>query len=188
MLSCISARLGVTGSTGQGGMRRRHSSINTAWSCRPPSDDAAALLDTVDPESAAAHTRTADMTEYKSKSSLEKLAKALQTNQSLQKETHEKLNADVVFEISGKGLKTPVVWLLRSKDAGGVQLATAEGERPPADITIRVDDVNLRKLIHGKQSAQKLFMTGKLKIKGNVMKASYIEKLLKFAGPEKAKL
>lgn len=128
------------------------------------------------------------MTEYKSKSSLEKLSKALETNKSLQKETHEKLNADVVFEISSKGSKTPVVWFLQSKDAGHVQLGTAQGELPAADITIKVDDVNLRKLIHGKQSAQKLFMMGKLKIKGNVMKASYIEKLLKFAGPEKSKL
>lgn len=46
------------------------------------------------------------MTEYKSKSSLEKLSKALDTNKSLQKETHEKLNADVLFEISTKGAKT----------------------------------------------------------------------------------
>lgn len=129
------------------------------------------------------------MTEYKSKSSLEKLSKALDTNKSLQKETHEKLNADVLFEISSKGAKAPVVWILRSKSADGVGLQTAAaGERPAADITIRIDDANLKKLINGKQSAQKLFMMGKLKIKGNVMKASYIEKLLKFAGPAKSKL
>ncbi|KAG0669204.1 hypothetical protein C6P40_005133 [Pichia californica] len=129
------------------------------------------------------------MTEYKSKKSLEKLSQILKSNKSLQKETFEKLNANVLFEISNK--KDKVIWILNSKDEHNIELKninSSDNSPHSNDILIKIDDNNLKKLINGKQSAQKLFMIGKLKIKGNVMKASYIEKLLKFAGNEKAKL
>lgn len=42
-----------------------------------------------------------------------------------------------------------------------------------------LSDVDWAKLISGKANAQKLFMSGKLKIKGDVMKATKIEPILK---------
>lgn len=128
--------------------------------------------------------------EFKSEKSLEKLSKALKNNKSLQKETFDKLNADVLFEISNnnKNNNNKLIYILKSKDINKIELSKTDSLSLPNDILIKIDDINLKKLINGKQSAQKLFMLGKLKIKGNVMKASYIEKLLKFAGNEKSKL
>lgn len=48
-----------------------------------------------------------------------------------------------------------------------------------AIVTLILSDVEWAKLISGKANAQKLFMSGKLKIKGDVMKATKIEPILK---------
>ena len=50
-----------------------------------------------------------------------------------------------------------------------------------------MSDSDFGNLVAGKGNAQKLFMSGKLKIKGNVMKATKIEPILKKA-QTKAKL
>jgi putative sterol carrier protein len=49
-------------------------------------------------------------------------------------------------------------------------------------------DKDFAALIAGKANAQKLFMSGKLKIKGDVMKATKAEPILKKAGAAAAKL
>lgn len=54
-------------------------------------------------------------------------------------------------------------------------------------VTLVLSDDNFAKLVAGKANAQKLFMSGKLKVKGNVMKATKLEPILKKAQP-KAKL
>lgn len=54
-------------------------------------------------------------------------------------------------------------------------------------VTLTLSDVDFAKLISGKANAQKLFMSGKLKIKGDVMKATKMEPILKKA-QTKAKL
>jgi putative sterol carrier protein len=48
-----------------------------------------------------------------------------------------------------------------------------------------MDDENFDKLVSGKAKAQTLFMGGKLKIKGDLMKATKLEPIL---GQAKAKL
>ena len=50
-----------------------------------------------------------------------------------------------------------------------------------------MDDAQFAKLIDGKANAQKLYMGGKLKVKGDVMKATKMEPILKKA-QSKAKL
>lgn len=57
----------------------------------------------------------------------------------------------------------------------------------PATVTLNLSDENFQKLIDGKAKAQQLFMSGKLKIKGNMMKATKMEPILKKA-QNKAKL
>ncbi|GMM30270.1 hypothetical protein DAMA08_030150 [Martiniozyma asiatica (nom. inval.)] len=129
------------------------------------------------------------MSQFKSYAALTSLSKILNANESLRKQTHEKLNANVAFVVHSKKEGKEMVWSLRGKeDKVTLSQEKSLSDVGNVDITINIDDLNLKKLIGGKQSAQKLFMTGKLKIKGNVMKASFIEKLLKFAGKEKAKL
>ncbi|KAG7700996.1 hypothetical protein KL933_003018 [Ogataea haglerorum] len=122
----------------------------------------------------------------KSTKSLTKLSEALESNESLRKEALNSLNSVVSFEIQDKKTGETQYWVLDAKSEGTLKRTdkVADG----AEIKIKIGDLQLRKLIDGKASAQKLFMTGKLKIKGNVMKAANVEKLLKFVGPEKAKL
>lgn len=54
-------------------------------------------------------------------------------------------------------------------------------------VTLILSDAEFGKLIAGKSNAQKLFMSGKLKIKGDVMKATKVEPILKKV-QDKAKL
>ena len=54
-------------------------------------------------------------------------------------------------------------------------------------VTLQLSDADFGSLVSGKANAQKLFMGGKLKIKGNIMKATKMEPVLKKA-QGKAKL
>jgi len=54
-------------------------------------------------------------------------------------------------------------------------------------VTIVVSDVDFGKLVQGKQKAQNLFMQGKLKIRGDIMKATRLDPILQKA-QTKAKL
>ncbi|KAK2808886.1 hypothetical protein FQN50_004362 [Emmonsiellopsis sp. PD_5] len=77
-------------------------------------------------------------------------------------------------------------WYLDLKEKGAV----GKGPAPPggkADVTLNLSDSDFASLVAGKANAQRLFMGGKLKIKGNVMKATKMEPILKKA-QGKAKL
>lgn len=54
---------------------------------------------------------------------------------------------------------------------------------PPkkASVTLVLSDKDFGQLVMGKANAQKLFMSGKLKIRGDVMKATKMEPILKKA-------
>lgn len=54
-------------------------------------------------------------------------------------------------------------------------------------VTLTLSDADFASLVAGKANAQRLFMGGKLKIKGNIMKATKMEPILKKA-QGKAKL
>lgn len=54
-------------------------------------------------------------------------------------------------------------------------------------VNLILSDEQFSKLISGKANAQKLYMSGKLKVKGDVMKATKMEPILKKA-QSKAKL
>lgn len=54
-------------------------------------------------------------------------------------------------------------------------------------VTLSLSDADFASLVSGKANAQRLFMGGKLKIKGNIMKATKMEPILKKA-QGKAKL
>ena len=55
-------------------------------------------------------------------------------------------------------------------------------------VTLSLSDDDFGKLVSGKANAQRLFMSGKLKVKGDVMKATKMEPVLKRAQTVKAKL
>jgi putative sterol carrier protein len=54
-------------------------------------------------------------------------------------------------------------------------------------VTLVLSDEDFTNLVTGKANAQRLFMAGKLKIRGNIMKATKMEPILKKA-QSKAKL
>jgi hypothetical protein len=58
----------------------------------------------------------------------------------------------------------------------------------PQTVTLSLSDEDFGKLVNGKANAQRLFMGGKLKVKGDVMKATKMEPILKKAQAVKAKL
>jgi putative sterol carrier protein len=55
-------------------------------------------------------------------------------------------------------------------------------------VTLSLSDDEFGKLIAGKANAQRLFMSGKLKVKGDVMKATKMEPILSKARAVQAKL
>ena len=55
-------------------------------------------------------------------------------------------------------------------------------------MTLTLSDDGFGKLVSGKANAQRLFMGGKLKVKGDVMKATKLDPILKKAQAVKAKL
>jgi putative sterol carrier protein len=97
----------------------------------------------------------------------------------LRKKFIKQTNAVIQFTLKNNEGKEES-WYLDLKKEGKI----AKGPAPKADITLIVSDTHFGQLVEGKANAQKLFMSGKLKVKGNVMKAASIEGVLKSARAE----
>ncbi|KAF2676969.1 oleate-induced peroxisomal protein [Lentithecium fluviatile CBS 122367] len=69
-------------------------------------------------------------------------------------------------------------WYIDLKETG-----TVGSGAPPkkASVTLVLSDKDFGQLVAGKANAQKLFMSGKLKVRGDVMKATKMEPILKKA-------
>lgn len=78
-------------------------------------------------------------------------------------------------------------WKLDLKKEGTLTDATSD-DLEDADLVISLKDLDFKKLVNGKISSQKLFLGGRLKVKGDVMKAANIESVLKSVAPAPAKL
>lgn len=85
---------------------------------------------------------------------------------------------------SFSGAIDPAIWLC------SMELENLKGEHRANEaviVTLALSDEDFGKLVAGKANAQRLFMSGKLKVKGDVMKATKMEPILKRA-QTKAKL
>ena len=78
------------------------------------------------------------------------------------------MNNSYVFDIDGAG-----VWFVTVED-GVVSVREGEGE---ADCTISTTEGNFQKILSGEQNATSAYMTGKLKIKGDMGAAMKLQKL-----------
>ncbi|KAL9056462.1 MAG: hypothetical protein Q9162_002943 [Coniocarpon cinnabarinum] len=86
-----------------------------------------------------------------------------------------------VFAFTLKNGNTTDSWHIDLKKSGtvGKGLVTADGTK--AQVTLQLSDADFKKLIEGKGNAQQMFMSGKLKVKGDVMKATKLDPILKRA-------
>lgn len=112
---------------------------------------------------------------------------AISNDEALKKKLIRQTGAIIVFNLKSREGKVES-WYLDLKKEGSV----GKGAKPsagPADITLNIGESDFGSLVDGKANPQRLFMSGKLKVKGNVMKAASIETVLKAAQQKsKAKL
>ena len=78
------------------------------------------------------------------------------------------LNATYLFDISGAGK-----WTVRVEN-GKVSVQEGEGE---ADTTISASDETFAKIVNGEQNPTSAFMTGKLKVSGDLGNAMKLQQL-----------
>jgi putative sterol carrier protein len=80
----------------------------------------------------------------------------------------EGMNNTYVFDIEGAG-----VWTVAVAD-GAITVTEGAGD---ADCTFSTSDENFEKIISGEQNATTAYMTGKLKIKGDMGAAMKLQKI-----------
>jgi putative sterol carrier protein len=78
------------------------------------------------------------------------------------------MNNSYIFDIEGAGQ-----WFVTVED-GTVSVRVGEGE---ADCTISTSEENFQKILSGEQNATSAYMTGKLKVKGDMGAAMKLQKL-----------
>jgi putative sterol carrier protein len=78
------------------------------------------------------------------------------------------LNASYLFDIDGAGK-----WTVRVENG---QVSVSEGEEP-ADTTISASEETFVKIINGDQSPTTAFMTGKVKVSGDMGNAMKLQQL-----------
>ncbi|RDW65821.1 SCP2 sterol-binding domain-containing protein [Aspergillus mulundensis] len=122
---------------------------------------------------------------FESSAAFDAINATLQGDEAERKEAIKNAQTVVAFQLKNDAGKEES-WHLDLKENGVV----GKGAAPPgkkADVTLQLSDKDFGSLVSGKANAQRLFMGGKLKIKGNIMKATKMEPVLKKA-QGKAKL
>ncbi|GAA5980772.1 hypothetical protein JCM11641_002642 [Rhodosporidiobolus odoratus] len=93
------------------------------------------------------------------------------------KDQMKKVNG--IFEMRVKNAKGKEgVWTIDLKKKAEVYGGAA---KPKADVTISLSDETFQQLADNKINGQKAFMSGKLKVKGNIMLATKLDTVLKGA-------
>ncbi|KAL2842858.1 SCP2 sterol-binding domain-containing protein [Aspergillus pseudodeflectus] len=122
---------------------------------------------------------------FPSSAAFDVINSSLQGDEAERKDAVKTAQTVVAFTLKNSSGKEES-WYLDLKEKGVV----GKGAAPPggkADVTLQLSDADFGSLVSGQANAQKLFMGGKLKIKGNIMKATKMEPVLKKA-QGKAKL
>ncbi|GAA6060586.1 hypothetical protein JCM10212_006821 [Sporobolomyces blumeae] len=93
------------------------------------------------------------------------------------KQNMKKVNGIFEMRLKNKEGKEEI-WTIDLKKDAKVYKGNA---KPKADVTISLSDEVFQQLKDGKLNGQKAFMSGKLKVKGNVMLATKLDTVLKGA-------
>ena len=109
----------------------------------------------------------------------------MQSDDAARKDAIKQGQAIFTFKLKNTAGKEEA-WHIDMKETGTVARGEAPSGKKP-DVVLSLSDENFGKMVSGKTKAQQLFMSGKLKIKGNVMKATKMEPILAKA-QSKAKL
>ncbi|KAI9699900.1 MAG: hypothetical protein M1820_006962 [Bogoriella megaspora] len=115
---------------------------------------------------------------FPSSTAFDVINQSLQSNDAERKDAIKKGGAIFAFTLKNAGKEDS--WYIDLKEKGEV----GKGASPPggkANVTLTLSDDDFGKLIAGQANAQKLFMSGKLKVKGEIMKATKMEPILKKA-------
>ena len=114
---------------------------------------------------------------FPSSAAFDLISSSLSGSEAERKDAIKKGGAVFAFTLKNKAGATES-WYIDLKEKGEV----GKGEPPKkANVTLSLSDENFGKLVTGKANAQKLFMSGALKVKGDVMKATKMEPILKKA-------
>ncbi|TVY35945.1 Fatty acid-binding protein [Lachnellula subtilissima] len=108
---------------------------------------------------------------------------AITSSDAERKDAIKKGNAIFAFTLKNKAGETDS-WHIDLKSKGEVGKGLGDGPT----VTLSLSDEDFGKLVEGKANAQRLFMSGKLKVKGDVMKATKLNPILSKAQTAKAKL
>ncbi|KAF3013565.1 hypothetical protein G7054_g6721 [Neopestalotiopsis clavispora] len=119
---------------------------------------------------------------FPSSAAFEAINSALTASEADKKDAIKQGNAVFAFTLKNKAGETES-WHIDLKQTGTV--GKGLGTKPT--VTLSLSDEDFGKLVAGQANAQRLFMSGKLKVKGDVMKATKMEPILKKA-QTKAKL
>ncbi|KAH7086477.1 SCP2 sterol-binding domain-containing protein [Paraphoma chrysanthemicola] len=115
--------------------------------------------------------------DFPSSAAFDEIARSL-TNDADRKDAIKKGGAIFSFTLKNDGKEES--WYIDLKESGTVGKGAApEGKK--AAVTLVLSDKDFGSLVAGKANAQKLFMSGKLKVKGDVMKATKLDPILKKA-------
>jgi putative sterol carrier protein len=122
---------------------------------------------------------TNSLDDFPSSAAFDEIARSLSASDADRKDAIKQANAIFAFTLKNSA-GTQESWYIDLKESGTVGKGTApEGKK--AAVTLVLSDAEFGKLVQGKANAQKLFMSGKLKVKGDVMKATKMEPILKKA-------
>ncbi|CAG8472017.1 12681_t:CDS:2 [Acaulospora colombiana] len=113
------------------------------------------------------------VTGFKSSEVFEQLKINITDNETKKKEIIKKINAIYEFNVKNEEGKTQI-WTIDLKK-GVIQ--SGKGSAEP-DISINLSDDTFVQLASGKLNGQKAFMSGKIKVEGNMMLATKLDSIL----------
>lgn len=101
-------------------------------------------------------------------------------NDEKRKDTIDKTKAVVVMKVRNKDGRVES-WWIDLKHEGKV----GRGQSPyKPDLVVAVGDQNLKNMVEGRATAQKYYMMGRLKVRGSIIQALKIEKVLRDSQPD----